>query len=86
MAVAGARSHLLFDALLGLEAARDLANKLVFFATVTGNPRAFEQHLARLSEVRPDDVVRVARELLTPAHRTTVRLARAPTASPGGTP
>ena len=86
VAVDRARSHLLFGTLLGLEAARDLANELVFYATITGDPRAFEQHLARLSEVGPDDVARVARELLTPAHRTTVRLARAPSIAPTGSP
>jgi zinc protease len=88
--VAKTRSHLLFDTLLGLESPRDLANAIVFHATASGEPRAFERHLERLATVSASDVRRVAASFFVPEQRTTIRLgsfdATADNADPEGEP
>lgn len=81
-----ARDHILFGALLDIEAARDLGNRLIMLATVTGDPQAWPRHLQRLAAVEPADVARVAAEHLSARTRTTVILAPPGAPSPDGRP
>ena len=73
-AVPRARDHLLYEELLDVASARDLANRVTLFATVTGDPRTWERYLGRLEAVIPEDVARAAREHLSRRSRTTVAL------------
>ncbi|GMV42576.1 MAG: hypothetical protein AMXMBFR64_42920 [Myxococcales bacterium] len=68
-----ARDHLVSAALLDVQAARDLGNRLIMLATVTGEPRSWLDHLERLAAVEPGEVARAAARL-SASVRTTVVL------------
>ena len=78
-------SHVRYDLQLGLETPDDVAVLLARYTAMQGDVGALDAFVARLGEVTAEDVARVAREMLTPAHRTVVTLAAAappPAAAP----
>ena len=58
-----------------LETPDDVAVLLAQYTALQGDPGTLDAFVAQLAAVTPDDVARVARELLTPARRTVVTLA-----------
>jgi len=81
--VADVRSHLRYAFVTGLESPQDVALAFAMLLAGTGDPGAIEAYPARLAEVTPEDVQRVADEWLVPEHRTIVTLAHQPAAGEG---
>jgi zinc protease len=86
------KSNVRYALPMGLETPADVAGLLVQLISATGDPRALDAYVARIGEVTPADVARIAGTWLTAAHRNVVTLAPAPApAAPqaggeGGTP
>jgi len=75
------RSHIRYALPMSLETPDDVASLLAEFFAATGDPLAVEAHLQRVSEVTPEDVVRVAATWLTAARRNVVTLSPVPAAA-----
>lgn len=79
------KSHVRYAIPMSIETPSRLAGWLARFVSATGDPNAIERYVARVGEVLPADVQRVARDWLGARHRTVVTLAPAPAAvAPAG--
>jgi len=78
------KSHVRFGMQVELETPDDVATLLAQYTALEGDVAGLDTFVTRIGEVTAEDVARVARELLTPAHRSTVTLAAG--APAGGRP
>jgi zinc protease len=75
--VEAVKSHVLNSTLLGLQTPNAVAERLAFWAAVTGDVRGFETFGKELLAVGLPDVARVAKAYLVPARRNAVTLSPA---------
>jgi len=72
--VEAVRSHLAHAQILDLQTPQAVANALARWTALTGDPGSLANYVAALEAVTKDDVARVVRAHLTPAHRNVVTL------------
>jgi zinc protease len=72
-----AKRHLKSRLILEMQTPDAIAVRLAFMTATIGDPRALDGYVAELGSVTKDDVARMARTHLIPAHRTTITLAKA---------
>ena len=84
------KSHVRYALPMSIDTPARLAGWIARFVAATGDPLSLEQYVARVGEVTPAEVQRVAGAWLAAAHRTVVTLAPAPVeaapAEEGGAP
>jgi zinc protease len=78
--VEAVRQHLLNELVLELQTPQAVAIALARWTATTGDSSSLEAYADALRVVTPDDVARVARSYLVPAHRSVVTLTAAPEA------
>jgi len=71
--IEAARDHLLNETILRAQTPAQVAGALALATGAVGDVHAFEQFVAALASVKPEDVARMAK-LFTPAHRDVVTL------------
>lgn len=79
------QSHLRYGLLMELRTADEVANSLAFYAGIYGVPDALPRHFENLAKVKPESLVRFAKQHLVDTNRTVLTLtSTAPAQKEGG--